>query len=159
MLSLAIRRASRRMAVFSYACWRFNSDGACLGALERHTRSAEDYSRPTLCGIALKILAHRFVRLEYADPAMLGTPTMRYIGAVQLQRDVRQIQFVHKLATNEIRPPMRAAVIIDFIGRGERIRTSDLSVPNRAHYQAVLRPEGRHSNTGSRDLHVVPCGR
>ena len=25
-------------------------------------------------------------------------------------------------------------------GRGERIRTSDLSVPNRAHYQAVLRP-------------------
>ena len=26
------------------------------------------------------------------------------------------------------------------IGRGERIRTSDLSVPNRAHYQAVLRP-------------------
>ncbi len=26
-------------------------------------------------------------------------------------------------------------------GRGERIRTSDLSVPNRAHYQAVLRPE------------------
>ena len=27
-------------------------------------------------------------------------------------------------------------------GRGERIRTSDLSVPNRAHYQAVLRPEG-----------------
>jgi hypothetical protein len=27
------------------------------------------------------------------------------------------------------------------IGRGERIRTSDLSVPNRAHYQAVLRPE------------------
>ena len=24
--------------------------------------------------------------------------------------------------------------------RGERIRTSDLSVPNRAHYQAVLRP-------------------
>src|SRR5437763_16866741 len=28
-----------------------------------------------------------------------------------------------------------------FVGRGERIRTSDLSVPNRAHYQAVLRPE------------------
>ena len=26
------------------------------------------------------------------------------------------------------------------LGRGERIRTSDLSVPNRAHYQAVLRP-------------------
>ena len=25
--------------------------------------------------------------------------------------------------------------------RGERIRTSDLSVPNRAHYQAVLRPD------------------
>jgi hypothetical protein len=29
----------------------------------------------------------------------------------------------------------------DLAGRGERIRTSDLSVPNRAHYQAVLRPE------------------
>ena len=29
----------------------------------------------------------------------------------------------------------------NFNGRGERIRTSDLSVPNRAHYQAVLRPE------------------
>ncbi len=28
-----------------------------------------------------------------------------------------------------------------YVGRGERIRTSDLSVPNRAHYQAVLRPE------------------
>ena len=28
------------------------------------------------------------------------------------------------------------------IGRGEMIRTSDLSVPNRAHYQAVLRPAG-----------------
>ena len=30
---------------------------------------------------------------------------------------------------------------LKIIGRGERIRTSDLSVPNRAHYQAVLRPE------------------
>jgi hypothetical protein len=47
-------------------------------------------------------------------------------------------------------------------GRGERIRTSDLSVPNRAHYQAVLRPEilklsrnhspqGRHSKSGNED--------
>ena len=56
---------------------------------------------------------------------------MRYIRAVQLQHDVRPIQFVHKLATNEIRPPVLAApLIIDAIGRGERIRTSDLSVPN-----------------------------
>ena len=30
---------------------------------------------------------------------------------------------------------------VEVAGRGERIRTSDLSVPNRAHYQAVLRPE------------------
>ena len=67
---------------------------------------------------------------------------MRYIRAVQLQRDVRPLQLVHKLATNEIRPPMMAAVNFDLNGRGERIRTSDLSVPNRAHYQAVLRPEG-----------------
>ena len=36
--------------------------------------------------------------------------TMRYIRAVQLQRDVRPINFVHKLATNEIRPPMTVAV-------------------------------------------------
>ena len=31
--------------------------------------------------------------------------------------------------------------IFGLFGRGERIRTSDLSVPNRAHYQAVLRPD------------------
>ena len=36
--------------------------------------------------------------------------TMRYIRAVQLQRDVRPLQLVHKLATNEIRPPVMAAV-------------------------------------------------
>jgi hypothetical protein len=48
---------------------------------------------------------------------------------------------VHNLATNETRPPLQAAVNYDFIGRGERIRTSDLSVPNRALYQAEPRPE------------------
>ena len=81
---------------------------------------------------------------------------MRYIRAVQLQHDVRPIQFVHKLATNEIRPPVLAApLIIDAIGRGERIRTSDLSVPNRAHYQAVLRPEEvRHSKREGGDGQV-----
>jgi integrase len=36
--------------------------------------------------------------------------TMRYIRAVQLQRDVRPLHLVHKLATNEIRPPVMAAV-------------------------------------------------
>ena len=35
-----------------------------------------------------------------------------------------------KAATNEIRPPVMAAVNYWIIGRGERIRTSDLSVPN-----------------------------
>src|SRR6266404_7278809 len=44
------------------------------------------------------------------------------------------------LRTRERRPPSLVAVDC-FNGRGERIRTSDLSVPNRAHYQAVLRPE------------------
>lgn len=36
-------------------------------------------------------------------------------------------------------------------GRGEMIRTSDLAVPNRAHYQAVLRPvsDERFSNETS----------
>ena len=69
-----------------------------------------------------------------------ATP-MRYIRAVQLQHDVGPLQLVYKFATNEVRPPVMAAVNIDLTGRGERIRTSDLSVPNRAHYQAVLRPE------------------
>jgi len=36
--------------------------------------------------------------------------TMRYIRAVQLQREVRPDQFVHKLATQQERPPMLAAV-------------------------------------------------
>jgi integrase len=35
--------------------------------------------------------------------------TMRYIRAVQLQREVRPEHFVHKLATNEIRPPLEVA--------------------------------------------------
>ena len=40
-------------------------------------------------------------------------------------------------------------------GRGERIRTSDLSVPNRAHYQAVLRPETRlRAEVHSRDARM-----
>jgi hypothetical protein len=34
----------------------------------------------------------------------------RYIRAVQLQREVRPEPFVHKLATQEIRPPLLAAV-------------------------------------------------
>lgn len=34
---------------------------------------------------------------------------MRYIRGVQRQRDVRPLQHVHKLAINEIRPPMTAA--------------------------------------------------
>ncbi|MBA3255483.1 MAG: phage integrase N-terminal SAM-like domain-containing protein [Pyrinomonadaceae bacterium] len=34
------------------------------------------------------------------------------------------------MATREIRPPALAAVSFDMIGRGERIRTPDLSVPN-----------------------------
>ena len=52
---------------------------------------------------------------------------------------------------------------IDLIGRGERIRTSDLSVPNRAHYQAVLRPElitaekaDKHSIGGQTNGQVEP---
>ena len=31
--------------------------------------------------------------------------------------------------------------MLDFNGRGERIRTSDLTVPNRALYQAEPRPD------------------
>jgi hypothetical protein len=33
--------------------------------------------------------------------------------------------------------------VLDLIGRGERIRTSDLTVPNRALYQAEPRPDVR----------------
>jgi len=76
--------------------------------------------------------------------------TMRYIRAVQLQKQVRPQNFVHKLATNEIRPPVQATVNNDSNGRGERIRTSDLSVPNRAHYQAVLRPANPASSDRTR---------
>ena len=36
--------------------------------------------------------------------------TMRYIRAIQLQKNVRSQNFVHKLATEEIRPPALAAV-------------------------------------------------
>ncbi len=36
---------------------------------------------------------------------------------------------------------MLSAEGVKFIGRGERIRTSDLSVPNRALYQAEPRPD------------------
>ena len=36
--------------------------------------------------------------------------TMRYIRAVQLQRNVRSLNFGHILATQEIRPPVVAAV-------------------------------------------------
>jgi hypothetical protein len=50
--------------------------------------------------------------------------------------------FPHFLVRTQKRPPRLVAHwIFDLYGRGERIRTSDLSVPNRAHYQAVLRPE------------------
>jgi integrase len=38
--------------------------------------------------------------------------TMRYIRALQLQRQVRSQNFVHKLATQEKRPPLLAAVSI-----------------------------------------------
>ena len=36
---------------------------------------------------------------------------------------------------------MRCPYVLELIGRGERIRTSDLSVPNRALYQAEPRPD------------------
>ena len=49
----------------------------------------------------------------------------------------------HNPATNEERRPLPIAVVLDLNGRGERIRTSDLSVPNRALYQAEPRPELR----------------
>src|SRR5258708_16557518 len=36
--------------------------------------------------------------------------TLRYIRAVQLQKDVRPEQVVHKMATNEIRPPLKPSL-------------------------------------------------
>ena len=36
--------------------------------------------------------------------------------------------------------------MVELIGRGERIRTSDLTVPNRALYQAEPRPDKRFAN-------------
>ena len=59
----------------------------------------------------------------------------------QLQKAVlRAMGLRHKIK----RPPRASGlfvILLSISGRGERIRTSDLSVPNRAHYQAVLRPE------------------
>ena len=60
----------------------------------------------------------------------------------------------HKKRHKRIKAATYADFFFDFakvFGRGERIRTSDLSVPNRAHYQAVLRPEEvRHSKSRGR---------
>ncbi len=67
--------------------------------------------------------------------------TMRYIRAVQLQREVRPEQFVHKLAQMKYGRQCWRPYVVDMNGRGERIRTSDLSVPNRALYQAEPRPD------------------
>ncbi len=39
--------------------------------------------------------------------------------------------------------------MIDSIGRGERIRTSDLTVPNRALYQAEPRPDKKLNAPGN----------
>ncbi len=39
-------------------------------------------------------------------------------------------------------------VRVDLIGRGERIRTSDLTVPNRALYQAEPRPDRKLKASG-----------
>src|SRR5256714_1521752 len=48
----------------------------------------------------------------------------------------------HSQAAAKTKPAMHVSGRrFNLAGRGERIRTSDLSVPNRAHYQAVLRPE------------------
>src|SRR6266496_6584272 len=46
--------------------------------------------------------------------------------------------------------------MLDVVGRGERIRTSDLTVPNRALYQAEPRPDTRkETNSGKEVLLVI----
>ncbi len=65
---------------------------------------------------------------------------MTLMGHKDLKTPMRYIRG-QKSPTEEKRPPVLAAVVVEIFGRGERIRTSDLSVPNRAHYQAVLRPD------------------
>ena len=62
--------------------------------------------------------------------------TMRYIRTVQLQRDVRPIQPVHKLTRNEIPPASDGSgKLLDLWVGARGIRTSDLS-------QVVIFDEG-----------------
>jgi hypothetical protein len=64
------------------------------------------------------------------------------------------------LATNWPQPKKQAAktggckylISLKINGRGERIRTSDLTVPNRALYQAEPRPECRKMITRVNEL-------
>jgi hypothetical protein len=47
--------------------------------------------------------------------------------------------------------------LVDINGRGERIRTSDLSVPNRALYQAEPRPDvSQTGSTSDRQINLSP---
>ena len=98
----------------------------------------------TLTTIAAVALAWPWASYDaFTIKAIMGhrdmKTTERYIRANRLTQEV-VFQRVHKLATKQERPPLTVAVV-DFNGRGERIRTSDLTVPNRALYQAEPRPD------------------
>src|SRR5690606_36386990 len=49
------------------------------------------------------------------------------------------------------RPPVRMAQMIESIGRGDRIRTCDLYVPNVALYQTELHPDSRAAYSSDPD--------
>src|SRR5436190_11905063 len=53
--------------------------------------------------------------------------------------NVARATLCETLSWAQKRPPFQTALLIS--GRGERIRTSDLTVPNRARYQTALRPD------------------
>ena len=61
-------------------------------------------------------------------------------------------QIACHLGQKRKRPAQKLAYLIDSIGRGERIRTSDHLHPMQVRYQAALRPDSaRNYNRGSQD--------
>ena len=98
---ISIRVASKRITVV-----RMNHSCEILAKIEGlwwHDLRATFCTRLALAGYgALTIMS-------LMDQKDLKT-TMRYIRAVQVQKQVRSQSFVHKLATKEIRLPALAAV-------------------------------------------------
>ena len=61
-------------------------------------------------------------------------------------------EYSSQLGRKRKRPARKLAYLINSIGRGERIRTSDHVHPMHVRYQAALRPDSGHNyNRGTQD--------